>query len=312
MDATTSPTDSPAGEGDMAAEPHRRDDRQIEDQEHAWGEDRHQARDPDRPAHQLLVGFIEALRFVPGADEGLDHPHPGEVFLENDVEPVEPLLDPQEQRLGPAGKEPDEHDDQRHEPRHDQGEPGAGENEQDAGAERPDRRPGEDAQRQHHDHLHRIDVAGRADDEFAGLQPVEIFKGKGLHLADEGAADIGAEPHGGAHREVIVGGGKDRGQERSAHHDEGRMDDYLEVVRPDPLIDDPLRQARDEQVRPDHAKEQEQGDGGPAAVRPQIGIEAEERFHRTSSRLSRIGVSFRGFLFETTMEGLSVGLEIFR
>ena len=74
-----------------------------------------------------------------GADEGLDDAHPGQVFLEDHVEPVEALLDLTEQRLGLAAEQPGRDDGEGDKKQHHQGQPRTGDDQQDHGPDRPDR-----------------------------------------------------------------------------------------------------------------------------------------------------------------------------
>jgi hypothetical protein len=48
----------------------------------------------------------------------------------------------------------------------------------------------------------------------------------------------------------------------------------MEIMRDDPLINDPLRQPGDDEVRRNDDKEQDQCDGGPDAIRSQKSMKA--------------------------------------
>ena len=56
----------------------------------------------------IFVGRLEALPFEIGAHEGLDQAHPGDIFLQDGVQPVQLLLDDAEERLH---LDDEEHDD---------------------------------------------------------------------------------------------------------------------------------------------------------------------------------------------------------
>ena len=57
---------------------------------------------------EVLVGGLEALAFEIGAHEGLDQAHPGDIFLQDGVQPVQFLLDDPEERLHLDDEEHDE------------------------------------------------------------------------------------------------------------------------------------------------------------------------------------------------------------
>ncbi len=68
----------------------------------------HELHDPDIALGEILIGRLEASAFVAGAHERLDHPHTGNVLLQDGVELVQFLLNGQEQRSHLDGEEDDD------------------------------------------------------------------------------------------------------------------------------------------------------------------------------------------------------------
>ena len=69
---------------------------------------RHDLQHPHRSAGVGLVGLLEALALEIGPHEGLDQPRPGDVLLQDGVEPVELLLHGPEERLHPDDEKDDD------------------------------------------------------------------------------------------------------------------------------------------------------------------------------------------------------------
>ncbi len=59
----------------------------------------HETHHPDRVLGEILVGGLEALAFEIGAHKGFDQARPGDVLLQDGVEPVQLLLDGAEERF---------------------------------------------------------------------------------------------------------------------------------------------------------------------------------------------------------------------
>ena len=73
-----------------------------------WRHARHDLQHLDRAAGELFIGRLEAFSLEIGPDEGLDEPGPGDVLLEDRVEPIEPLLDGAEEWLHPGNEQDDD------------------------------------------------------------------------------------------------------------------------------------------------------------------------------------------------------------
>ena len=77
---------------------------------------------------------------------------------------------------------------------------------------------------------------------------VQIPKGELLDLADNLAPQVSAHGLGDSHRKHRVGNGKQGAEDGRTEHQQGSAQDHLHILLCDSLVDDPLGQARNQQV----------------------------------------------------------------
>src|SRR6185503_10934710 len=83
---------------------------EICDHEHQWEQEREQSRHGDRLIHRTIGGSTELRLLFLFTRKGLDHFHPGKIFLQDRIERGKFFLDFLKQRLTDGAKEHKQHE----------------------------------------------------------------------------------------------------------------------------------------------------------------------------------------------------------
>ena len=250
-----------------AADPDDDDDADI----HAHRQDgRHARHDLHHPYRALGEGFacrFEALAFEVGPHKGLDQSRPGNVLLQDGVEPVELLLHGPKERLHPDDEKDDDRQSDDQQGQHGQSKGAVGTDHQDQAPDHEKRGARADPQRDQHDALDGVHIAGQAHHQLAGFLLIEIGERKGLDPGEERFAQIAGHAFPDLYGQDVVADGKKRADKRNTEHQKGCPYDDALVMLPDPLIDDPLDQPGDGKIHEDQRGQQGQGQGGALPIR---------------------------------------------
>ena len=91
---------------------------------------------------------------------------------------------------------------------------------------------------EHHQHLHLLHVVGVSGDQRRGTEAGDLPAGEGGDTAEEGGADVAAEPHGRASSQVYRGNRAGDLQQRDGKHPAAHPHDVSGVAEHDAVIDD--------------------------------------------------------------------------
>ena len=145
-----------------AAVPDDRHDAEVDHQRQRGRHAGHELHHPDVAVGKIRVGNVETLHFAGIAHKGFDHARPGDVLLQDTVEPVEALLHRQEERAHFGGKKNNQPGGNQQDGQHDSRQFGVGVVHQNQAADHQQRGAGADAQENLRQPLENRRIAGEA------------------------------------------------------------------------------------------------------------------------------------------------------
>ena len=248
------------------AEPDRGDQPEVEGQHHQRHRRGAGAGRGDIAVGQAIVGAAEAAQLVGAATERLDDADAGQILLHHGIEGVEAALHLTEQRVGAVDDPAEDQGDERQEDDEEEGEARAGQRGHQDAADEEERRADHHPQEHHHHLLHLGDVGGEAGDQLAGFEAVEVAEREGLHLPEEAPPEIGPEILRGANGEDGAAHPPEEADDGAGDHPGGGAVDQREVAAPEALVDDPLDQARLQEIHRHFEQHQQRREDRPGAV----------------------------------------------
>ena len=239
----------------------------------------HPLHDADVALRVVLVADLETPGLVFIAHERLDDAHAGDVLLQDSVEPVQLLLQSEIERPHLENEEHDQHQRDQQQRHQRQRQARVSVVHQHHAAEHDQRRARPDAQRDLHQSLEDVRVAGQSHHQLTGLHAVEVAEGKGLDRDEQRLAQIARHPLTHLNRVDVVADGEDRIEGRDDKHQQEGPPHHLHVAGNDALIDDTLHQSRDGQIQNDHHDQQKQRKNACLPVRSDETKQLEDLLH---------------------------------